>query len=318
MVEVLQLRRLHLREIGFGTDDRPSVGMELVRGAHQLLVQDPLRPILARLHLVAHHRTLAVELLGSDPQVAHGVGEPAHQPLLVRAAGGELRVVVGPVVGGRAVPTHAAPAELLLRVGMRVGSLEQHVLEQVRHAGFAGAFMARADPVHHVHRHHRPRAVGTEQDAQPVVEPVFGDALDGDDLLRGRRRGGSDDARCLLPCGGGGGKQREDGDRRQQPSRRTHGADREERDQRRVSSKGAGRPRRQCRRGPAWAGKVVAGGRAPQFTSPHRGTRARTPRIPSRMLRSCSLRRMPCAASVRRSAGPCRPPCTCLRRCRRS
>ncbi len=83
--------------------------------------------------------------------------------------------------------------------GCLVGALEQHVLEQVRHAGLAVALVARADEVGDVDRDRRLGGIGEEQHAQAVGEQVFGDAFDGGDPLRlARGAGGGGE------CEGGG------------------------------------------------------------------------------------------------------------------
>ena len=76
-----------------------------------------------------------------------------------------------------------------LRVRRR--ALEDHVLEQVGHAGFAVAFVPRADEDGQVDGDRGPRRVGKEQHLQAVVEPVLGDALDRLDL-RGAQPGLAD------------------------------------------------------------------------------------------------------------------------------
>ena len=70
----------------------------------------------------------------------------------------------------------------------RLGLLEEHVLQQVRHARLAIAFVARAHQVSHVDRHLGLRSVGEKQDVQAVGQDVFGDALDGGDLLDALRQ----------------------------------------------------------------------------------------------------------------------------------
>jgi hypothetical protein len=62
--------------------------------------------------------------------------------------------------------------------------LEDHVLQEMRHAGFAVALVPRTDEYGHVHRHLWARVIGIEQETQAVCELVLGDALDGRDFLR--------------------------------------------------------------------------------------------------------------------------------------
>ena len=82
------------------------------------------------------------------------------------------------------VPLKLAPWSLqgLGDVGVRGRALEEHVLEQVGHAGLAVAFVARADEDGHVDGDVGRGGVGEEQDAQAVVEAVFGDAFNRGDL----------------------------------------------------------------------------------------------------------------------------------------
>ena len=61
--------------------------------------------------------------------------------------------------------------------------LEDHVFEQVGHAGLAVAFVARADEDGHVDRDRRPGRIGKQQHACAVGEAVLGDAFDAGDFL---------------------------------------------------------------------------------------------------------------------------------------
>ena len=91
------------------------------------------------------------------------------------------------------VPLKLAPvvAQRLGHVAEGGRALEDHVFEQVGHAGLAVAFVARADQDGHVDGDRRPRRLGEQQHAGAVGEPVFGDAFDRGDLLRLRRAQGA-------------------------------------------------------------------------------------------------------------------------------
>ena len=84
------------------------------------------------------------------------------------------------------VPLNSAPWSLrALGTSGWVGrALEDHVLEQVGHAGLAVAFVARADEDGQVDGDVGRRGIGEEQNAQAVVEAVFGDTFDGGDLFQ--------------------------------------------------------------------------------------------------------------------------------------
>src|SRR5581483_428763 len=120
----------------------------------------------------------------------------------VVAGRGEDLEVVGAIGPGGAVHLGATLLELRQHLGALGRALEHQVLEQVRHAGLAVAFVARADEVGDVHRQRRLGRVGEEQHAQAVRQRVLGDAIDGDDLGRRGVSGGG---------GGGGGGDREQG-----------------------------------------------------------------------------------------------------------
>ena len=188
-IERLQPRDVDVLDVGAGADRRLAVVVPLVHGGHRLLQQHPGRAVLARFHLVAHDRHLGVEIGAGDEAVDHRVGLPAEVPaqvVVVRREGGE---VVGAVVPGAAVGAQAALGELGPDIARRRRALEQQVLEQVRHAGLAVALEARADPVGDVDGGARLGVVGHEQQLQPVLQPVFGDAFDPGHLLDARGQG---------------------------------------------------------------------------------------------------------------------------------
>ena len=127
--------------------------------------------------------------------------------LEILVAGVEGLEVVGAVVGGGAVHVGAVIGELLLDVLAGLGLHEEHVLEQVRHAGFAVAFVARADQVGHVDGDFGLGGVGEKQHVEAVGKGVFGDAFDGGDLLDALREGlgergegENQEKRAATPC----------------------------------------------------------------------------------------------------------------------
>ena len=78
------------------------------------------------------------------------------------------------------VPLKLAPrsCRTLGIFGMRRRAFEQHVFQQVRHPGFAIAFVPRADEDRHVDRDDFLAVVGKQQNSNAVVELVFRDAFD--------------------------------------------------------------------------------------------------------------------------------------------
>ena len=183
-VEALEARNRHVLDVRSRADDRVAVVVPAEGELERALEQHRAGVVLAHLELVAHHRHLALEIGLGDERVDHPVRFHAERPLQVGLARRHGLEVVGAVVGGGAVPARAAAGELALEVGMVRRALEHHVLEQVRHALLAVALVARADQVGDVHRHGVGAGVRHGEDAQAVVEPVFGHALDRGDLLR--------------------------------------------------------------------------------------------------------------------------------------
>jgi hypothetical protein len=141
------------------------------RERRQLLPPRAVRLIVDRpAPLVLHHVALRVELLlrHRREQPAHAIGfQPERDGQLVRRDGLE---VVGSVQPGRPVERPAGTLhqlEVLVR-GDVLGSLEQHVLEQVREAGSPDSLVRRSDVVPQVHRNDGSRVVLGQRDEQSV------------------------------------------------------------------------------------------------------------------------------------------------------
>ena len=124
-----------------------------------------------------------------DEAVDEAVGFERDAELEVLVGGGHGLEVVGAVAIRGAVEAGPVIAQRLGHVRMVGRALEDHVLEQVGHAGFAVAFVAAADEHGHVHGHRRPRRFGKEQHPGPVGEPVLRHTLDRGDLDGLRHRG---------------------------------------------------------------------------------------------------------------------------------
>ena len=185
-VEGLETADVHLLDVGARTDRGIAVVVPLVHRGERLLEQHAFRVVLAHLHLVAHDRHLAVEVLARDEAPGHRVAEPVQVPAQAGVVGGEAGEVVGTVEPGAAVGAQAALVEFRPHRGMPRGALEQQVLQQVRHAGLAVVLVPAADAIGQVHRRRGLGIVGRQQHLQPVGQAVLGDALD---LFHGGRGG---------------------------------------------------------------------------------------------------------------------------------
>ena len=88
--------------------------------------------------------------------------------------------------------------QFLGNIGVFCGALEEHVLEQVSHPGFAVTLVPGTNKHGQINRDRRTRLVGDQQDADPVLELELGNPLDGRHQLRlgPGRLGAKDQAQC--------------------------------------------------------------------------------------------------------------------------
>ena len=187
-VEGLQAADVDVLDVGPRADGALAVVVPLVHRRQGLLRGAAERVVLARLHLVAHHRHLGVQVGAGDEAVEHRVGLPAEVPAQGVGVGREAGVVVGAVVPGGAVEAQAALAGLGHHVAGGRRALEDQVLQQVGHAGLAVTLVPRADAVGDVDGGGGLGVVGHQQQLQAVGQAVFGDAFDLGDLLQCPRR----------------------------------------------------------------------------------------------------------------------------------
>ncbi len=181
-IESLQALDRHVFDVGARADDGAAVVVPQIGGRGHALAQHGIGAVLARFKLVAHHRHLAVEVFPGHPGIDHAVGFQTERPVELLLVGGKGFEIIGAVERSRAVEAGTVALELVLDLRMPGRALEQHVLEQVRHAGFAVALVARADQVGNIDGDGVLRGVGKEQDLEPVRQPVLGNALDRGDF----------------------------------------------------------------------------------------------------------------------------------------
>jgi hypothetical protein len=150
----------------------------LVGGAIIALEENAARVVLTHFHLVAHHRHLGVEIFARDEAVHHPRRPANPGTTQVVFAGGEAGKVVGAVQPGGAIGTQAALGELRPHRAVAGRALEQQVLQQVRHAGFAVVLVLAANPIGDVDRGGRLAVILDQQHLQAVGQPVLVDAFD--------------------------------------------------------------------------------------------------------------------------------------------
>jgi len=122
--------------------------------------------------LVFHYIPLIVELfLGHcRKEVSHPIClEPQRERQLVRR---NCFVVVRPLEPGRSIESSTCSLnqlEMLIRAHV-LGTLKQHMLEQMRKSGAAGLLICRPDVIPEVDRNDRRGVIFRERNEQPVVQ----------------------------------------------------------------------------------------------------------------------------------------------------
>ena len=199
LVKRAQLRNIHVFNVGARANGGPTVAMPGVGGVRHALGQCLKRVVFTYFEFAAHHRHFAVQIGPCNDAVHHGIRMPTNVPVQRWLAGCKGGKVVSAVRAGGAVESEATSAEFELWVGDGRRALEHHVLQQMRHAGFAIALMPRAHHVGQVYSDAVICRVGCEQNLEAVGKPVFGNALDGLHLGNARHRRRAAGSRLLRP-----------------------------------------------------------------------------------------------------------------------
>ena len=173
--DVLEARR---GEIFHRSDRRPAIRMSgRIEHRRQLDERLAVRLVVDALTLlVLDNIALAVDLVGRlvVEEEAHAIGlEEQRQLERVR---GDVLVIVGAIVGGRAVVVAAGGLEPVVELAFRHvhRSFEHDVLEEMREAGAAGPLVARADVIPDVHGHDRHARVAMQDHVQAVGQLELG------------------------------------------------------------------------------------------------------------------------------------------------
>ena len=189
LVKGLQVVDGHAFDVGPAADGGLAVVVPFVGRGVDPLVEDGAGVVLAAFELVADDRHFRQQILALDEAVDETIAFESDAELEVLVGGGHGLEVVGAVAIRGAVEAGPVIAKRLGHLRVVGRALEDHVFEQVSHAGFAVAFVAAADEHGHVHGHRRPRRLGKEQHPCPVGKPVLRHALDRGDLDGLRHRG---------------------------------------------------------------------------------------------------------------------------------
>ncbi len=164
-------------DIALRSDGGTAVAVPQVRGRHHAFVQDTQGAVFAHFEFIAHHGHFRIEIGAGDARMGHAIGFHFERPLEVFFLLQSFEVVGAVVIRGSVVAATAALDQFADLVQL-VGALEQHVLQQMRHAGFAVAFVPGADQIGDCDGERRLGGIGKQQHLEPVVETIFGNPLD--------------------------------------------------------------------------------------------------------------------------------------------
>ena len=171
--------------IAAGANRILAVVVPQIGGGSHALQQDGETIVFAAFHLVAHYRHFAIEVSLAQPSMQHAVGFHLQRPLQVGIAGGKGFEIIGAIKPGGGVGHHRPPRKFAIDIGIFRRALEQQVLQQVRHAGFAVVFVARAHQISDVDGGRGFARIGCQQHAQAIAQTIFANAFH----LRHRRQG---------------------------------------------------------------------------------------------------------------------------------
>ena len=181
-VEGLQLLDGNFFDVAERADGAASVGVPQIGGGEHALFEHLVGIILAPFEFVANHGHLGIQIALRDARIHHAVRLHFERPAQIGVAGGHGLEIVGAIPGRAPVEVVAMRAELAHDLLVLLGSLKQHVLEQMRHAGFPSAFVPRPDHIGHVDRDSWLGVIGEQEHLEAVVQAVFGDTLHRGDL----------------------------------------------------------------------------------------------------------------------------------------
>ena len=186
-VEVLEVLDRHAFDVRSIADGRLAIVVPFESDGLNALCQDPLRAVFTVFEFVANDGELRHEVFAFDEAIDETIALELDTKLEVLFGGRERFKIVGPVDVGRAVEVRSVVAEGFGDIRESRCTLEDQVFEQVRHAGFAVAFMSRAYHYRHVDADGGAGCVGEQQQPCTVVKAILANPFDArDDRRRGR------------------------------------------------------------------------------------------------------------------------------------
>ena len=165
-------------QIRHPTDHRLPIGTGVPGGGLKGLVGQGLGVVFgAQAAFFLDHLQLAFELIGVHAGVAHAIRLQGQHPVQVLHGDfGVVGRVVGP--GEGVLGTAEGGDDAGVFVGRKLfGAQEQHVLQHMGNAGDPAALVAGADPVPDLGDGHRRAVVFHHHQLEPVVQPIFADAV---------------------------------------------------------------------------------------------------------------------------------------------
>ena len=153
---------------GLGAQDGTRDRLVAVMRQHQKLKHQILRRILGHVDLLDHHALFAFDVRGIQTGGQHQIADYVHRQRQVLVH--NLGVEAGAFLAGERVQLSADGVHFLGNVarGALFGALEQHVLDKVTDAVFAGRFILRTAFHPQTHRHGAVAGHVLADDAQTV------------------------------------------------------------------------------------------------------------------------------------------------------
>ncbi len=176
LVEGLQRAERRVFDVAARTDGRAPVAMPEPALALQRAHHEAVGAGVTALQLVAHDGHFALQVLLREAGSNEAIGLDAQGRVDLVGLGRHGLEEVGAIGGGRAVPARAQGRQVALDVGALARALEQHVFEQVSHAGLAIAFELAAGLDEQLDARRGRRRVRRQDDLEAIGQAVRADA----------------------------------------------------------------------------------------------------------------------------------------------
>ena len=146
-IKSLQAWHRYILNIGARTDGRFTIVVPQEHGRDDALGHDIDGTVFTNLEFIAHHRHFTRQIARANGRIHHAIRFERQSPIEIFFARGKYFVIVGAISPGGSIPLRTALREFLGDLWVIFAALEQHVLQQMRHARLTIIFMARTNEV---------------------------------------------------------------------------------------------------------------------------------------------------------------------------